>query len=335
MARHHRILLTTSLRSGRRTGGRGEEVSGSLLAGELDVEGRRLTVTHQRQLPESPHLPGRRSVRGVAPFAGGVAAANTSQVFLLDGALSEVHRVASERRFGDLHSLATRDGELIVSATASDSVIGLDAALRRTFTWWAGGEPALDVYMRDWQRDRVAADHDFRRDAHPGARFHLNHVFFDPEGGDLLVNLPGMHVGEGKARVWNVTRRRFCFGGAPIPRALRGRIHDGIRVNGAHYLCRTGTGELVKLDRTSGVELAAVDCSVPLPETTGDPLALRHGWLRGATHLDGELFLVGQSKLTLFLVDMAAGERAPVAVVGAEGTLDDPGLAVYCIERWE
>lgn len=179
MERFHRILLSTALRSGRRVGGHGEEVSGSLLLGTLDVEKRVFRVERQADLPESPHLAGRRSVRGVALFAGGVAACTTSEVFLLDPDLQEIRAAVSEPRFGDLHSLAARDGRLYVAATGSDSVLAFDENLTRVWDWWAGHEPELDAWMRDWQRDRFRTGHDHRVDRNPGSRFHLNHVFFE------------------------------------------------------------------------------------------------------------------------------------------------------------
>lgn len=340
MRRHHQILLTTSLRSGRRTGGRGEEVSGSLLRGEVDLERLTFRIDRQTELPESPHLPGRRSVRGVALFAGGVAACTTSEVFLLDPELREILAVYSEPRFGDLHSLAARDGRLYVAATASDSVIGLeggiDEGFARAFEWWAGDEPELDAWMRDWQRMRHQTGHDHRFDRNPGARFHLNHVWFD-EAGDLLVNLPGIEVGGAASRIWNVTRRALELGGRPVPGTLRGGIHDGIARGPFLYLCRTGTGHFIKLDRRTGEELAAVDCSVPLGTTTGSPVAAEHGWLRGALWLGEELFLVGQSRLNLFLVDFREGRegiRSPALRIEGmedEADLDHPGLGVYNI----
>ena len=110
MKQRHRLLISTSLRSGRRRGGRGEEVSGSLLLADLLPGERRLEVVAQMELPESPHLPGRRSVRGVADFAGCVAACNTSQLFLIDHDLETILDVYSERRFGDIHSIAAHDG---------------------------------------------------------------------------------------------------------------------------------------------------------------------------------------------------------------------------------
>ncbi len=333
MPRYFQILLSTSLRSGRRAGGHGEEVSGSLVAGEVDLEAGTLRVERQVDLPESPHLPGRRSVRGIAPFADGVAATNTSQLFLLDRELTRILDCHSERRFGDIHSLAARDGELFVTATAADCIVGFDRGLTRTFEWWAGSEPVLEPYLRDWQRGRIAADHDFRHDANPGSRFHMNHVCFN-ETGEMLVNLPGMAYREGKSRVFNVTRGEFLFGGRPIPGAIRGRIHDGIALGAGFYLCRTATGDFVKLDQATGEVVAAVDCSVPLPETTGDPLALEHGWLRGAAHLFDEVFLVGQARMNVFAVDMASGTRSgPLRVHGARGDLGDPGLAIYAIHR--
>lgn len=333
LRRRHRILLSTALRNGQRVGGRGEEVSGSLLLGDLDVERGTFQVIRQAELPESPHLAGRRSVRGVALFADGITACNTSQVFLLDAGLERILQVYSEPRFGDLHSLAARDGRLYVAATAADSVLGFDAGFARTFDWWAGSEPALDAYLRDWQRDRFRAGHDFRGDRNPGSRFHLNHVYFD-EDGEMLVNLPGMEVGGAESRIWNVTRRTFELGGRPVPGTLTGGIHDGIALDGRLYLCRTGTGELIKLDRRRGVELACVDCSVPLGETTGSPSAAEHGWLRGAVHLGEELFLVGQSKLNLFLVDLRREVRSPaLCITGTDGDFDHPGLGVYSIVR--
>ena len=164
--------------------------------------------------------------------------------------------------------------------------------------------------MRDWQRQRIAADHDFRGDLNPGARFHMNHVCFDDRG-NMLVTLPGMSYREGKSRVYNVTRHEFLFGGRPIPGATRGRVHDGIALGSFYYLCRTASGDFIKLERETGQVVGCVNCSTPLETTTGDPLALEHGWLRGASHLDGEVFLVGQAKLRLFLVDMNSENSKP------------------------
>lgn len=333
MERFHRILLSTALRSGRRVGGHGEEVSGSLLLGTLDLEERVFRVERQTDLPESPHLAGRRSVRGVALFAGGVAACTTSEVYLLDPDIQEIRAAVSTPRFGDLHSLAARGGRLYVAATGSDSVLAFDESFTQIWDWWAGDEPELNAWMRDWQRDRRRTGHDHRGDRNPGSRFHLNHVFFDPAG-DLLVNLPGMEVGGADSRVWNITRHRFEFAGRPVPGTVHGGIHDGIVMDGCHYLCRTGTGDFLKLDRLTGEELSRVDCSVPLGTTTGSPTAVAHGWLRGAAHLGEELFLVGQAKLTLFLVDMKTGERSQaLRLEGAQGDFDHPGLGVYSIIR--
>ena len=213
-------MLSTSLRSHKRSGGHGEEVSGSLLLGELDTREQVLRVTHQRELPASPHLPGRHSVRGVARFGSGLAACNTSQLFLLDREAREILGVYSEQRFGDIHSVCARNGTLFVTATASDFLIGVDRELHKVSEWWAGSEQLLQPYMRDWQEQRVRQNHDFRRDANPSARFHMNHVCLD-EDEDLLVTLPGMAYREGKSRVYNVTRHEFLFGGRPIPGQAR------------------------------------------------------------------------------------------------------------------
>ncbi|NKC10710.1 MAG: hypothetical protein GKR94_00445 [Gammaproteobacteria bacterium] len=328
----YRVALTTSLRSGGRSGGRGEEISGSVIAGWLDPEQALFTVQRQLDLPESPHLAGRRSLRGIAPFADGVAVCNTSQLFLLDNELRAITGCFSDRRFGDIHSIASHGGELFVTATASDCVIGINACLQKTFAWWAGSDPLLAPYMREWQRSRVAADHDFRYDASPGARFHMNHVCFDGAG-DMLVNLPGMTYQVGESRVYNVSRKQFEFAGHPIEAAVRGRVHDGVALGKHYFLCRTASGEFVKLKRATGAQVAAVDCSTPLRYTTGDPLSLSHGWLRGAVHLHDELFLVGQACLQLFLVDTAAGTKRAVHIHGAKGEFDDPGLAIYCIAK--
>ena len=80
--------------------------------------------------------------------------------------------------------------------------------------------------------------------------------------------------------------------------------------------------------------MRSVTCRVPLGETTGNPVAIRHGWLRGAAHLHDEVFLVGQSKLTLFLVDMRRRTRSdPLEMIGVSAPLDHPGLAIYCIQK--
>jgi hypothetical protein len=131
--------------------------------------------------------------------------------------------------------------------------------------------------------------------------------------------------------VWNVTRREYLFGGRPVPGNPGGGIHDGIVLGRWHYLCRTGTGDFLKLDKRTGEIAGQVSCSVPLGTTTGDPAAAAHGWLRGAAWLGGELFLIGQARLTLFLVDMDGGTREDVRVSGLTGDTDHPGLAVYSI----
>ncbi len=331
MAETYRILLTTSLRSGRRDGGAGEEVSGSLILGELSVERRTFRALRQIELPGSPHRPGRSSARGVAPFAGGLAVANSTQVFLFDRDLDRIERVVSEPRFGDLHSLAARDGVLYVTATASDSVLGFDERWRPVFDWWAGFEPELRDAMERPTPPALLARHDFRGKGPHGNQLHVNHVFFDPAG-DLIVNLPYLEVAPGRSKLWNVTRRRFHLAASSEVEPIEGRIHDGCFYDGHYYFAWTEHGTFAKLEPASGRIVCRVDCSVPLGETTGSPLARRHGWLRGSVRLEGELFLVGQSRLNLFLVDMARGTRSgPLELVGVEGELSHPGLATYCI----
>ncbi len=339
MERSHRIALTTSLRTGRRRGGRGEEASGSLLVGTVDVDEKQFHCERQIALPASPHAPGRRSVRGVAPFAGGLAVCNATQVFLFDPELREIRASATDHRLGDIHSIAAREGVLYLSATAADSVLGVDERLRPVFSWWAGDEPELAAHLEDHHRERHRTHADVRAPGPLRDRFHLNHVAFDPAG-DLIVNLPDLDPCPGESKLWNVTRRRFELApdrppGRPAD-PFPGRIHDGIVLADRHYLGWTQTGRFLELCRRTGEILAAVDCSVPLGTTTGHPVAARHGWLRGAVRLGGKLFLVGQSKLTLFLVDMAEGtRRGPLRLHGVAGDLTDPGLAVYCIARLE
>jgi hypothetical protein len=327
----YRILLTTSLRSGRRDGDRGEEVAGSVIVGELSVADEVFRAVHQAEVPRSPHRPGRSSARGVAPWAGGYAVANTSQVFVYDSELRRIEHVHSEPRFGDLHSLVVRDGVLYVTATASDSVLGFDAGWNRVFDWWAGREPALRELMEVPTPPELLDDHDFRGRGPHGNQFHVNHLFFDPAG-DLLANLPYLDVEPGLSKVWNITRRRFQYPRTSEVNPIEGRVHDGVVLDGHHYFAWTEHGEFVKLATASGEIVRRVDCSVPLGRTTGSPLAARHGWLRGSVRLRDELFLVGQSRLHLFLVDMATGTRTgPLRVTGVHGELDHPGLATYCI----
>lgn len=334
--RFHRVLLTTSLRSGRRVDGRGEEVGGSLLLGTVDIEEGSFRLERQIDLPESPHKPGRRrSARGVALFAGGVAACNATQVFLLDSELQSIRASCSERRLDDIHSLAVRDGVLYVTATAADGLLGFDAGLQQVFTWWAGDEPELACHMEAHQLEGFHGDRDYRLPGPSWDRYHINHVTLSPDG-DLIVNLPDLDPTAGESKFWNVPRRCFHLPAPPgrDPDPLHGRIHDGVILDGHHYVGWTQAGQWVKLCRASGEVIAAVDCSVPLGATTGHPVASRHGWLRGAVHLGRELFLVGQSKLTLFLVDMAERtRRGPLRLHGVKGDLEDPGLAIYCMTR--
>jgi hypothetical protein len=333
----HRVLLTTSLRSGRRTEGRGEEVGGSLLLGTVDIEAGTFRLERQIDLPESPHKPGRRSARGVALFAGGIAACNATQVFLLDADLEHVRACRSERRLSDIHSLVVRDGVLYVTATAADGLLGFDADLQQVFTWWAGDEPELARHMEAHQVEGFHEARDYRVPDPSWDRYHINHVTLTPND-DLIVNLPDLDPDVGESKFWNVTRRRFHLPALADrdPDRIHGRVHDGVIFEGHHYVGWTQEGQWVKLCCATGEVVSTVDCSVPLGTTTGHPVASRHGWLRGAVRLAGELFLVGQSKLTLFLVDMGRGIRSePLRLIGIEEDVDQPGLAVYCMTKVE
>jgi hypothetical protein len=329
----HEVLVTTSLRTGRRVEQRGEEVCGSLLHGVVDLEEGSFRLLQRLDLPPSPHRPSRRSVRGAAPFAGGIAVCNSTQLFLYDDRLEEVRAVWSERRLGDIHSIAVRDDILYITATSADSVLGVNPELEIVFEWWAGEEKELAPHMLDHHRERFLSDHDFRPLGRHRDRFHINHVGFDSRG-DLIVNLPDLEVEAGTSKFWNVTRHRFhlAVGGELL--GVHGRIHDGEIFGGHHYFGWTERGRFLKVCETTGAIVAAVDCGVPLGTTTGHPVAERHGWLRGAARLDDQLFLVGQSKLTLFLVDMEQETRSePLRLIGVDGELDHPGLAVYCISK--
>jgi hypothetical protein len=335
--RVRRVLVSTSLRSGRRSGGQGEEVSGSLLVGDVDCDRQTFELVSEVDVPPSPHRPGRSSVRGVAAFAGGVAVCNSSQLLLYDHELRRLAATYSEPAFGDIHALTERRGVLYVTATASDSVVGLDSNLDKVFEWWAGDEPELAAFMDEHHLQCWRQGSDFRPDGVCHDRFHINQVSFAP-GGDMIVSLPDLEFGERVSKFWNVTRRRFHLAGVPELAALVGRIHDGVFLDGHHYFAWTERGRFLKLCARTGRGVCSVDCSVPLSASTGNPVAKRHGWLRGAVHLGGELFLVGQSLLTLFLVDMGAGTRSPALLwkgsgAGAAhgGPPRDPGLAIYCI----
>ena len=58
-----------------------------------------------------------------------IAVCNSSQLLLFDRELRRIQAVCSDPAFGDIHTLTARDGVLYVTATASDSVIGLDGNL--------------------------------------------------------------------------------------------------------------------------------------------------------------------------------------------------------------
>ncbi|NKC10709.1 MAG: hypothetical protein GKR94_00440 [Gammaproteobacteria bacterium] len=342
MALFH-VLISTSLRSGRREresgkddrgeDDRGEEISGSLLLATVDSQKHTCTVLRQLELPPSPHRLGRNSVRGVAEFAGGYIACNTTQMFALDQDLRRIEASVSDRRFGDIHSVAVRGRVIYVTATASDSVLDFDHNLHKCFEWWAGEEPELAREMTEHPRQAMMWDHDFRYKGPYYNRFHINHVCF-ADNGDLIVNLPNMPVSAAASKFWNVTARRFHLLPGNGGTLLDGRVHDGHIMNSIHYLNYTATGEFIKLDCATARVLQRVDCRVPLPRTTGDALAIENGWLRGAALLHDELFLIGQSKLTLFLVDMARGQRSePLVLKGFNGDINCPGLAIYCIAK--
>jgi hypothetical protein len=328
-----RVLVSTSLRSGRRSGAQGEEIAGSLLIARLDAAGEGCELLREVEVPPSPHRPGRRSVRGTAAFAGGIAVCNSSQLFLFDRELRRIEAVRSDPAFGDIHALTVHEGVLYVTATASDSVVGLDGDLEKVFEWWAGEEPELAAFMAGHHRERWLRRDDFRMPGRHRDRFHINQVCFDA-GGDMIVSLPDLEFADGVSKFWNVTRRRFHLAGRPELRPLVGRIHDGLILGEHHYLGWTEGGRFLKLCAGTGRTVRSVDCSVPLGASTGNPVAERHGWLRGAAHLGDEVFLVGQSLLTLFLVDMDRGERSsPLRWRGLAEEPRDPGLAIYCISR--
>ena len=358
----HRILLSTSLRSGRRASGWGEESSGALLLGSVDPATLTFQVERSIPVPASRHRARRRAVRGICAFGDGWAVANATEVFLYDLQLKRIEAAFSSRWLGDLHTFSTDGENLYLTATAADTVVGIDRRFQPVFQWWAGDEPELRRYLHPHHLENHhrahRGEHDFRPLNPQRERFQLNHTFLTPAG-DLVVNLPDLDPKDeaepGLSKFWNITRRRFHFPALPHP--VWGRIHDGIPVGTYHYLGWTERGRFLQLNRTGAV-MAEVDCSVPLGDTTGHPVAKNHGWLRGATHLVDEAqirpapgathlpersgidrFLVGQSQLTLFLVEFggAAGpqRRGPLTVLGLDAEFaaqrQDVGLAVYCI----
>jgi len=356
----HRVLLSTSLRSGRRASGWGEEISGALLLGVVDPGALTFQVERSIPVPASRHRARRRAVRGICAFGGGWAVANATEVFLYDRRLERIEAAFSNRWLGDLHTFSS-DGEILyLTATAADAVVGIDRRFQPVFQWWAGDEPPLRRYLHPHHLENHhrahRGEHDFRPLNPQRERFHLNHTFLTPEG-DLVVNLPDLdpkdetprdEVAPGITKFWNLTRRRFHF--PALPHSVWGRIHDGISVGDHHYLGWTERGRFLQLAPTGAV-VAAVDCSVPLGDTTGHPVARDYGWLRGATHLPsaatGALpdaaetarFLVGQSQLNLFLVEFGGADgphrRGPLKILGLDAEFAaqrrDVGLAVYDI----
>ena len=150
-----------------------------------------------------------------------------------------------------------------MTATASDSIIGLDRDLTRVFEWWAGSEPELARYMNEHPRQATMWDHDFRSKGGYWNRFHINHVFFDGNG-DMIVNLPNIEMGAGVTKFWNVTQRRFHLVGSAELNPIDGRIHDGIILDGYHYLGRTEDGSFIKLckrKRKAGAKRGLPGCA--------------------------------------------------------------------------
>ena len=90
VARSYQVLISTSLRSGKRVDGQGEEVSGSLLLGTIDTEARSFRLIKQVEVPPSTYRRGRNSVRGIARFGDGFAVCNTTQLFLFDRNLEHI-----------------------------------------------------------------------------------------------------------------------------------------------------------------------------------------------------------------------------------------------------
>jgi hypothetical protein len=313
---------STSVRTGNRVNGRGEESSGSLLLFELDLDRLAASVLGELSIPMSPHFPKRNSVRGFCEFAGGIAVCNCSQAFLFDRQL-RLLRTYSENTMGDIHSVATDGETLYVTATGADAVIGLDWNFEKVFSWHASRSALLRPHLKLRPvPPRFLEAHEFRRDLHGNHEsFHINHLTFSRDG-DLLCNLPKI------GRVFNITQDDFFLPCSLYPG--NGTTHDGLDAGEYYYLTGTGVGEVLKVSVPTGRVAASVSCSQPVSNSTGARSAEKHGWLRGSVHLGNEIFALGQIGPTIKIVDM----KLPRLIASVRlSEVPNAGESIYCLNR--
>lgn len=314
------LAASTSVRTGERVNGRGEESSGSLILFDLNLRDLSFDIVGEFEIPMSPHFPGRNSVRGFCEFADGIAICNCSQVFLFDKQL-RLQRTYSENLMGDVHSVATDGKTLYITATGADSIIGLDRDFNKVFNWHASQSSYLRPYLKLWPMPpRFLETFEFRRN-YLDAResFHLNHVTFSFDG-DLLCNLPGI------GRVFNITRDDFFLPGHFF--RFSGGTHDGCDQRKYYYVSATWSGDFLKVAKQTGSVVTAVSCSEPVPQSTGAPSAKLHGWLRGAVHLRDEIFVVGQVGPKIKIVDMNSSR-----LIATLSIAETPGGSVYSLNH--
>lgn len=322
-----RVLLTTSVRSGKRVGTRGEEVGGSLLSGTLRPSEGKLVVDMIISLPESLYIKGRNSIRGITMHNGRIAVATCTDVFFLDRKTFQIEDSYTSNRLGDIHSLLSHNGILYITATTSDSVVGINDKKEVVFDWCAWHEPQLASFV---EATGDLETQEFRTICNNFESFHINHISVDHTG-DLFVNLSLIR------KVFNITKHGFAFKGNPLSEtSSRGSFHDGEFYREFFYYSDTSKGEFVKYSFPQAEKIAAVDTGVSCPLETEQGVIYDKGWLRGAKRLYDEVFLLGQINLNLKLVDMATGSILKDIQIYDSTTeqlmISEPYTSMYCIE---
>ncbi|HQU43358.1 MAG: hypothetical protein B7Z73_02185 [Planctomycetia bacterium 21-64-5] len=296
----YQLLASTVRRTTTRTWARGGEEAGEIWQLEVDVDRLTLDVVHRLKLPSFHVSPLERFAgKGIAVLDDAVAVATYDSVCLYDRSLGQLLAQRSHRLMGDLHSLSVNGEFLYATSPLANAILALDGDLNVVWTYLGHDDDELcqrvgltgDARARPKLFAGQAIDYRFYTGKDLDL-FHFNHHFFF--NGELIVNVPS------RGRLWNVTRGDWFLPQFSVSGAWDGCFHDGVYLpKQGHYVSYTDRGTVNKHHPRTGALMGSVS-AVPDHQKC-DPA--RRGWLRGLMHLEGELFLLGQSGPSFGLVD--------------------------------
>ncbi len=284
-------------------GDRGEELTTALLLTRINLEKKRNILVKAITLPGSPHSPGRGGLTGLCLFKDKIAVANATQVMIVDPSSGQIERIIEHRLFGGIHTVLYTNGVLYVTATSANAILGFDDSGTEVYRWYAG-DSSISELVPESHKKKFQNKIDFRQGAHKDQGLHINHIFEGP-GGDLILSLGAVH------KYYNLSKDKVLFDVPGVQWAYGAPTHDGIWVDEHYYYSRTSTGHFIR-SNAKGRTLQAVSATNPVKDSEIKVLS-RVGFLRGACHMEGKRFVVGQCQRLLQVIDFADKAAATVA----------------------